>query len=75
MNDLFKMTVPLYLLVIGVLVVVLQNAGIILPHKQQRIIVSDVQGTVAIANTVAVQGTVDIGNTVPVQGTVGVEAP
>ena len=60
MNDLIRRTLPLYLIVIGILVIALQNAGIISPHNPPKIVVTKVFGSVEV------EGTVDVGNTVDV---------
>ena len=71
----------LCIIAIGVLMIVLQNLGII-PIEQKVAIPStvdayvvntvDVQGSVDVENTVDVIGTVDVDNTVRVTGTVDV---
>ena len=70
MNKLFLNTVPLYLILVGVFVIVLQNAGIISRSSIQDV---SIQGSVdvEVGNTVEV----DVGNTVDVEvgNTVNVE--
>jgi hypothetical protein len=56
-----KNNIPLYLICFGIFVIILQNAGIITPLKEN---------TVTVGNTVKVVGNVDVSGDVSVLGSV-----
>jgi hypothetical protein len=57
MKDLFRTTVPLYLIVLCLIVIALQNAGFISPHKQQRVTVTRIEDAIDVAS---IERTVDV---------------
>ncbi|MGP8201952.1 MAG: hypothetical protein ACLQU4_20875 [Limisphaerales bacterium] len=80
-----KNTIALYLIALGVVIIALQNAGIIPPIKvahPQMVGPIEVTGTVDVGNTVTVDGSVDIdkinspvdvNGPVEVEGSVGID--
>lgn len=65
MKDLLRTTVPLYLILLCLILIALQNAGFIPAHKQQRITVTRIEDAVDIAS---IERAVDVnvGDTVSV---------
>ncbi len=60
MKEFTRITLPLYLISIGVAVIALQNAGVIPPHEQQKVVVTDIGAAVEVRGNVDVDNTVDV---------------
>lgn len=54
-----KNTLPLYLIAVGIIIIVLQNAGIIRPLHENTVAVSKIEKTVNVSGSVDVSGDVD----------------
>jgi hypothetical protein len=54
-----KNTLPLYLIAVGIIIIVLQNAGIIQPLHENTVTVRKIEQTVDVSGRVDVSGDVD----------------
>ena len=54
-----KNNLPLYLIAVGICIIILQNAGIILPFNESTVAVSKIKQGVTVSGEVSVSGNVD----------------